>query len=521
MEPASAADPRPPEAAAPADRSPAPAAAPGAARWYWAAFGACALAALGALWGVKYLPMADLPQHAAQVSIWMHLDDPSYGYAREFEVNRFSPYLLGYALARLVATFTSVVVAVKIVVTLAILALPLSMQLLLDRVGGDRYWALAGFPLAFGVAFYWGLLNYLVALPAGIAFVALAASYAAAPTLRRGVVLGLAGCVLYLAHALVLATCGAAAVAVIALRARGLRRAFVRALPLAAPFAVAIAWARWTHATETQVQRVPAWNLGLRRIWELPSVLLGRTFPDDGIGVAETAVIVLVAATVPLAGRRLGRDVARWLPAAVCTAAFLLSPSVVFGTALIHERFAVLAGAFLVVAAAPLAGGPATVRLRVARGAVVAVAVGWLIVLGGRFRGFDAEAAGFDTVAAHMVPHRKALGLIFTPASAHVPGAPHLHAIAWYQAQKGGVVGFSFATFFPELIRYGPNASGPVARELLAWRPLGFAWQRDGWYDYFVVRAPVDPRALFRQATVPIRLVVRDGEWWLFEALRG
>src|SRR6187399_3331187 len=35
----------------------------------------------------SYLPMVDLPQHAAQLSAWIHLDDPNYGFAEQFEIN--------------------------------------------------------------------------------------------------------------------------------------------------------------------------------------------------------------------------------------------------------------------------------------------------------------------------------------------------------------------------------------------------------------------------------------------------
>jgi hypothetical protein len=481
------------------------------------AYAGLALAALVPIWSVKYLPMVDLPQHAAQITLWMHLDDPAWGLAGEFQLNPYSPYLLGYALARIVGTFTSALVAVKVVVTLAILALPVSMQVLLDRWRGDRFWALLGFPLAFGVAFYWGLFNYLVAVPAAVLYVALAARYAELPTLRRAVVLGLAGCGLYVAHALILGICSVVAFALIALRAGGLRNLVVRALPLGLPLALAAAWARWTYTTDPYVRQAVWWNLGLHRVWYFPWVMLGA----DNFNTAELVAFLLMAATLLLAASR-GGAAARWLPATICVAGYLLAPSSVFGTALIHGRIAELAAVFTVVAVAPLAARSPSRRTQVARTAIVALVLGWTVLLTVRFRAFDEDAVGLDTVIAAIPPGQKVLGLMFAQDSRSVPGYPFLHAGAWYQAEKGGVFGFSAASFFPALIRYGPNASGPVATEEFALDPSKFDWSRDGWYDWFIVRAPVDAGPfLVRTATVPISLRVHDGSWWLYAAERG
>jgi hypothetical protein len=457
--------------------------------------------------------MVDLPQHAAQITMWMHLDDPAWGFVGEYKLNPYSPYLLGYAIARVVATFTSTLVAVKVVVTLAILALPISMQLLLDRYGGDRFWALLGFPLAFGVAFYWGLFNYLVAIPAGVVFVALAVRYAEDPTLRRAVVLGVAGCGLYIAHALILGVCGVVAFALIAARSGSFRALFIRALPLGVPLAFAAAWAWWTYSTESHVRQGIAWDLGLHRFRMLPLVLLG------GSGVVETAAVLLMAATLLLAATSRGRAAARWLPAATCVAGYLLAPSSAFGTAIICARIAELAAVFTIVAAAPLASPSPTRRTLVARTAILALALGWMVVLTGRFRAFDADAVGLDTLIAEIPPSQKVLGLILEQDTPSAPSPAFLHAGAWYQAEKGGVFGFSCAAFFTALVRHGPNASGPVTTETLALQPMTFDWARDGWYDYFIVRAP-GPLG-FLNATVPVSLRARDGHWWLYKAERG
>src|SRR6478609_10268523 len=96
-------------------------------RSFLLALGACSLVALIVLWVPKYLPLTDLPQHAAQISIWKHLADPSYGFGKVFRVHYFTPYLLANALARVFAEAFTILVAVKLVLTLAVLGLPLSL----------------------------------------------------------------------------------------------------------------------------------------------------------------------------------------------------------------------------------------------------------------------------------------------------------------------------------------------------------------------------------------------------------
>ena len=68
--------------------------------WLLAVAGTLAAAVAWAFFAFPYLPMVDLPQHAAQLSAWVHLKDPAYGFVDQFEVNWWTPYLLSYLLAR-------------------------------------------------------------------------------------------------------------------------------------------------------------------------------------------------------------------------------------------------------------------------------------------------------------------------------------------------------------------------------------------------------------------------------------
>ena len=110
-------------------------------RVFWWAFAVCSLVAVLPLWRVEYLPMADLPQHAVQVSIWRHWSDPAFGidgatYREIYRPNWFTPYLLGYSLARAFAFLLPVKLALKTVLSLALIGVPAAMLAVLRENGG-------------------------------------------------------------------------------------------------------------------------------------------------------------------------------------------------------------------------------------------------------------------------------------------------------------------------------------------------------------------------------------------------
>ena len=90
------------------------------------------------LWIGPYLPLVDLPQHAAQIGALHRLwsGDPSL--AELFQVNWFTPYLFGYLLLYGLTAALPITVATKLVVSLAVAAIPLLTGRLLRAVGGDE-----------------------------------------------------------------------------------------------------------------------------------------------------------------------------------------------------------------------------------------------------------------------------------------------------------------------------------------------------------------------------------------------
>jgi hypothetical protein len=79
-------------------------------------------ASAGLIWLAQWPPMADMPQHAAQVALLHDLLTGQSPWASEFRINLLTPYLIGYGLALPLSFIFSATTAVKIVLTGAFLA---------------------------------------------------------------------------------------------------------------------------------------------------------------------------------------------------------------------------------------------------------------------------------------------------------------------------------------------------------------------------------------------------------------
>lgn len=474
-----------------------------------------AVATILLLFSVHYLPMVDLPQHAAQVALWLHHDDPRFGPAELYEFNWFTPYLLGYALTRGFALLLPIPLAIKAVIALAIIGLPLAAWRLCHVSGADRVWSLAAFPLGLGFCFHWGFLNYIVALPLGVWLLAEVLRYAQQRTLRRALVVVALTLVLFFAHALVLAVCGLTAVVLLLAQPGTIRSRLLVVWPLAAPLPLLATWAALAHGGEAaQTQLGYEWGAVWRRPLEWPGLLLGSA--DDLLARFGllVAVIVLLWLGVRLSGRQ-----RIWTGLLVLALVYLTFPVFGFGVALLYPRFAVL----VALVTLPTLSLPTSAwRRRAVQTLIVLLPALWLAVAGVRFHAFDRDARSFDRLLDIMEPGKRVRMLML---DLRAPGALDfpvmMHFPTWYQVSKGGQMNFSFALFFPELVRYHgmPSFSTPRGAETAIER---FVYARERvHFDYFVVRAHRDRTAqLFPGAGDRLRLLAHEGAWWLYQNQR-
>ena len=475
------------------------------------------LLALAPLWVVHYLPMVDLPQHVAQMSIAEHWEDPAYGYQEVYRINPYFAQRLAPALVSLAAAAFPLETAVKIVISLAVLAIPWLCLLWLGEVGGDPWWVLSVFPVCYGYPFYFGFLDFFVAIPFGLLLMLVGYRFGRRASLRRG--LALVGLVylLFFAHLLMLGFAGLVTAAIVVLSAPDDRVRW-RGLGYLSTVVPAIGAWFFLHTT-AEHNTAPVENFGgltPDRILTVPSYVIGGFE-----GIAPFVVGLVLLATPWLAGGSPSRQPARWGLFGAAALFFLFGPHTVLGAGLIYQRFSAFLLPGLLVAF-DVAQRPRPMRRFVAP----VVAALWLASLTPRFLDFHRESDGFREVLASAEPHRRMLSIVDAPTSRAVPWVPYLHFGAWYQVEKGGVVDFSFAEFFPNRFKYRPQQQ-PDLPYAFGWRPGRFSWSRHGGerYDYFLVRpaeAEGDPgRLLFSDATTRIDVIAQSGDWVLYEQKRS
>ena len=78
-------------------------------------FGYALVLMIAPLWFGQYLPMVDLPQHAAQIAALKQIWAGNPLFTDVFEINWFTPYLLGYMALYVLSLAMPITVATKIV----------------------------------------------------------------------------------------------------------------------------------------------------------------------------------------------------------------------------------------------------------------------------------------------------------------------------------------------------------------------------------------------------------------------
>lgn len=471
------------------------------------------------VWLATYPPMVDLPQHAAQIALLRNLHDPNFRFADLFRVNWFTPYLLGYMLAYAIAPVVGIVTAFKVIITLALIGIPLSTAVLMRETGADPYWALLTIPSMYGFTFAWGFFNFLVATPLGLLFLAYVIRHARRPTWRSSLGVGTFAVLLFFCHALICLFFLAIAAVYVVAESRSLRRAALVFSPIVAVLPVILAWYFRTSRGNAGITQGLVWDLGWMSSPD-PQELGGRItgFFPRLLGLSPRVcnlVLGVVLFVLPfLAGARVRRRLAVWVPLAVCAAVLLFGPTTALGTWAIYPRFTVFALPFFVLGLETL-----PVARPAWRAAPIFLLVGWMSITISATLRYEAEARGFKQVLSAMEPNERALSLMFLQNSKGSPAPVFLHFPAWYSATKQGVVDINFAVFPVELVRFRPTMSAPDA-SVSEWHPQAFRWKqwRGGTYRYFVVHAPVDlGYRLFAWAPCPVSLVTRSEDWWLYE----
>lgn len=485
-------------------------------------FALLCLATVAPLWIVRWPPIQDLPQHLAAIRVLHDYTEPRLEFERYFDLSLSrTQYLTVYLAADLLAYLVGITAATKLLLSAAIVATPYALRSLLRRLGRDPGAALFALPLTYNAHLILGFLNFVAAIPLLFAGLSLALKLRAGYARSSAVLLSGVALLTFYTHVVpfALLLLGGSLLAV----ERNARASARLIVPLVPAVVAAIAWAFTSPAgravlaaggatagrAEPEYQR---WSEALRQIpdW-LIDVLPGESDERILVGWALLLLLWLVFAKRTAAGSEPRSEVA-WRVGVLAPVAFLayfVTPASYDWIWPINARFPVLAALLGIVLLPPVAGWA---RRAIAVGLVV-LSLFMVRDLGTAFLNFERhELTGLRQTLEVIPEGQRVAALVWDRGSRYVRFSPFLHTAAHYQAQRGGAVMFSFATFPQSPFRFRDEVAPPPVPPRWEWQPDAVRPESLGWYDYVITRG--GPGRLARS---PLwEPVHQEGPWRVF-----
>lgn len=470
------------------------------------------------IWLSPHLPMVDMPQHAAQIVAMKEIWAGNETFTQLYQINWFTPYLLGYLLLYVVSLVVPVAVATQILVSIAVVSVSWLTGALLRAAGADARWKWVAIPGSYGFAFYWGFLSFIVATPVALLFLIQAIRFARQPTLRNALATAAFSVFLFFCHVIVLCFVSLAALGyLVGCNYRNIRQLAIRSLPFAAPLPLIAIWLVATYTTEISASSTPMAYGGpfLGRLYQLLLQPTGRDVFSPFFTVPAAAAVVLLPV---LAGSRFSPRPERWLPFAVGLLVFFIIPGYIMNAGFIAYRLGIFLTPLWLMAWDAPSEGSARPSEQNLEWLALPIVLLWVVFNVGRFSAFAGDSRSFDTLMAAAEPNRRVAAMVEENTTRWFSTPVYMHHVAWYTSTHRGIVDFNFADFYSQTVRYKPDV-GPRISEPLAWAPRDFDWERDGGavYDYFVVKSGLDiSAAIFKQKRPAVELVQHVGSWWLY-----
>jgi len=465
------------------------------------------------IWQVEYLPLLDLPQHAAQVTALKELAAGNPLFVNEFEINWFTPYLLGTGAFYVLSLLMPLTTAAKLYCTVAVAGIPLMTWALLKETGADTRWKWLAIPSGLSYAFYLGFLSYILAAPLAMGLLWLSIRYSRKPTVRSGLLIAVYALFLFFCHIVAMGFgCMVSLAWLLGKYYKDFKKLVLVCLPYVAPVPLIFIWTLIIYRTDTHaVESVLNFNAPDVKLYMFQQQLSGLDGSSDMLGWVITPLLLLLPW---LAGCRWAKNPWRWAPFAAALFAFAVLPEGAFGSAFLYQRLGLfLIPMYLLAWNAPEGAGRGWVKW------VVPVVISLLAVFNiARFDAYNDEAQGFVELMAEMEPGKRTAGLIEEQDSQFIGTPPFLHFGSWYQAEKAGISDFNFAFFYPVMVRY---KQGVVANfdQIISWYPYDFDFDLHYGddYDYFVIRSEQDLGLYFLRGHLEkYRKVKHVGMWSLW-----
>jgi hypothetical protein len=154
------------------------------------------------LWVVRYPPLLDYPNHLASSYVLAHIHDQRYQFSRWYQADWTpSPYVATDAALVVLQRFLPVEVAGRVMLSLCVVGLPLSVWFFARQMQAQHDLAVMwAFVLAYNIFFLVGFLQYCLSIAGCFAVLGVWIWYLGRPTIARWVGLFAAAVTLYFTH---------------------------------------------------------------------------------------------------------------------------------------------------------------------------------------------------------------------------------------------------------------------------------------------------------------------------------
>jgi hypothetical protein len=442
----------------------------------------------------RYLPFTDAPEHAAVMATLRHWGEPSFSGPYELAVLR-SQYLLFHLVGALVTALVGdAELAMRLLLALVGVALPLSFRSLLRAAGRDERLALFACLPFWSRSLVVGFLPFVASIPIAFFGLALVLRTTRRPTIKNGAALAGVALLLFYAHVsawMVLVVAGG----LVCL----LRRRLVVVGALVPSVLAAGAWlalGRLTLGSGTLTDAGEISRMSVTRsLVAMPAWIFDvwRGHADElAAGAWWAAFLVAVVASARAIGRYSRRAlVFLYAPFTSVLAIYLLTPWRVGAALMLNVRLApILVLLALLPLRLPRRGALTTAALALA---FVANIVGGTTALV-ECRKARAEIGDLDAVLAAMPEGTRLLTLNFDIRSPTTHIFPWAHVGAYHRVRSGGVASFSFSELHHWPIHYKDSERPPGKPATWDLNPCSFRNAVDGTYfDFVLVRGRVEP----------------------------
>lgn len=406
-----------------------------------------------------YLPLIDLPQHAAQVttlddlikgkSVWQHMAFTNFD----------TPYLTSYLLWWLLYQFMDIATAAKWVLVFIFGLYVLSIRQLRRAYGKDKLLDFLALTCFFGFAYQWGFISFLMSIPVGIFFLLSCKKYHETHNPRQLAMIFAWGVLLYFSHILGFAFfCFVAYCCFLAAFKQHnwqQRFQFTGVFLLFAVILVRIV----LKPDPAFFAGYPIGYVEQHSFWWKTEDLFYMPWHMSDIYHYHLAFYALLILPIFM-GYRASKQWQLYVPLAASLIIWYALPHIAFQTAFLYQRFAIFIPIFYALIWLPETHLHSK-RHNVAQLATVFFMVSVLAVLyknhndNVQFQHSEIRK-DFEQIKQVMLPEKRVMAL-FDASSRHddnlLTDINYIHFVQWYQAEKHGWVDFSFATSPAMIVR--------------------------------------------------------------------